>query len=173
MVSYTVNDSIKVNLDHYLHTVDLDALGKMTCADTLWRNVKKRSTPFDIIGKYWWSNYYNYVPSYWGHSRYWSILASWIDACPFFPTPLKSPSTLLSGKIRAKLFYWLLMLNILQWIDLRKFTHLASSPCSSNTTISSTQNTTQARAICPARYVRSSADWALSRTEPGRATLTV
>lgn len=52
-------------------------------------------------------------------------------------------------------------------------TYFTSSPCSSNTMISSTQKTTQARAICPARYVRSSADWALSKTEPGRATLTV
>lgn len=58
-----------------------------------------------------------------------------------------------------------------RFIDM--FTYLTSSPCSSNTMISSTQNTTQARAICPARYVRSSVDWALSSTEPGRATLTV
>lgn len=36
-----------------------------------------------------------YNSTYCGHSRYWSILASWIQACPFFPTPLNSPSTLL------------------------------------------------------------------------------
>ncbi len=52
-------------------------------------------------------------------------------------------------------------------------TYLTSSLISSNMTTSSTQNTAQARAIWPARYVRSSGDWALSITEPGRATLNV
>jgi len=51
--------------------------------------------------------------------------------------------------------------------------YFASSPCSSNTTISSTQKMAHARAICPARYVRSSSDCALFRMEPGRATLSV
>lgn len=118
---------------------------------------------------------YSSILSYCGHSRYWSILASWMQACPRFPTPLNSPSTLLWAKDKSKTIplSFLVVKGVLARPFRPKFTYLTSSPCSSNTTISSTQNTTQARAICPARYVRSSGDWAFSRTEPGRATLTV
>lgn len=90
--------------------------------------------------------------THWGHSRYCSILASWIQAFPFFPTPLNSPSVLL--RIRRKQLYAFLYL-LTFWLMFTKglmgSTYLTCSPCSSNTTISSTPNTTQARAICPAR----------------------
>lgn len=44
---------------------------------------------------------------------------------------------------------------------------------SSNTTTSSTLKMTSARATCPARHVRSSADCALFMIDPGSATVTV
>lgn len=51
--------------------------------------------------------------------------------------------------------------------------YLEPSSSSSNTTISSTRKMAQARAICPARYVRNAGDCALFSIEPGKATLTV